>query len=204
VRSDGSAWEWVREVYPGGLCLSFAEGRAADEMIAAFGVEPAAAAVLTLPQAREEFEDDPNVFRAGETGGWGFLVEEFSGDHRAQLCELSTGRQGVSACWVSEKAMSTLAYYEDGREICHFEPDARYGGPPDPATLRFRPAMRRVGLGPDTDRDPAATSLVAATLDLLTVEFGIRLAAEQAVGPLLTGEVEIDMSWLDGPATGPG
>jgi hypothetical protein len=37
----------------------------------------------------------------------------------------------------------------------------------------------------------------------VTAEFGIRLTQEQLVGPLLTGEVEIDMSWLDDPRPGP-
>jgi hypothetical protein len=93
-------------VYTLGFRFVFVEGRSAAEMIAACGVDPAAARVQTLQEALDEYEDDP-FFRTGETAGWGFLAEELDGDSRDGLLrELSAGRRGVLVAWVSEKAMT--------------------------------------------------------------------------------------------------
>jgi len=105
--------------------------------------------------------------------------------------------------WVSEEAMTVLDHYEDGQRIRSLQPDAPAEGTPAPEVVLVRPTLSQVVLSPDALRDQADTSTVIATLDLLTTEFGIRLEREQVVGPLLTGEVEIDMSWLDDPRPRP-
>ena len=70
-------------------------------MLTAFGVDPAAAEMMTFDEAADEFFDYPDVYRVGETGGWGFAFEEFGGDaHEAQLRELSAGA-GRSRCSAS-------------------------------------------------------------------------------------------------------
>ncbi len=194
-----STWAWVPQVYPLGFRFAFVEGAGAGEMITACGVDPSTAQMRTLQEALDEYEDDP-FFRTGEAAGWGFLVEELDGDSRdSLLSELSAGRRGVMVAWVSEKAMTVLDHYEDGHRIRSLQPDAPAEGTPVPETVLVSPTLSQVVLSPDALRDQADTSLVVATLDLLTTEFGIRLEREQVIGPLLTGEVDIDMSWLDEP-----
>jgi hypothetical protein len=57
--------------------------------------------------------------------------------------------------------------------------------------------MRRVGLNPDGAVDLDRIDPAIAALDLVTELFGVRLDAEALRGPLLTGRVEPDMSWMD-------
>ena len=57
--------------------------------------------------------------------------------------------------------------------------------------------MRRVGLDPDGEVDLDLISPAIAALDLVTELFGVRLDAATARGPLLTGRVEPDLSWMD-------
>jgi hypothetical protein len=186
----------VPEVYPLGFRLSFAEGRGPDAVLAAFGVDPADAEPLTREATAEELGIDPGLYRAGETAGWGFVVEEFGGDHDEQLEALSLGGRAVSVCKL-ESGLSVFEYHEDGERICWFEPlasDRRRGPDPD----RFVDAMRRVGLDPDRGPNLALTAPAVAALDLVTDLFGIRLGRETAEGVLLTGAVEPDMAWLEG------
>ncbi|MCO1657384.1 DUF6461 domain-containing protein [Pseudonocardia humida] len=195
MTSGVSGWAWTARVYPGGYQLSFAEGRTAAEMLAAFGVDPAAARMMTPLEAFEEFEGDPGVFRAGETGGWGFAVEEYTDPVPEQLLALSVGTRAVSV-FRNLAGPHALSYFEDGAATFACEPlfpRWRHGSDAD----RFLEPMRAVGFDPDVEVDLDAFDPDMAALDLLTVAFGIRLTEEQMTGPLLTGEVEIDMSWLD-------
>jgi uncharacterized protein DUF6461 len=197
VTSADSPWAWVPQQYALGFRFVFVEGRSAEEMIAACGVDPAAAEVRTQQEAVDEYADDP-FFRTDETAGWGFLVEEVDGDDRdALLRELSAGRRGVVVTWVSEEAMIGIDHYEDGRLVRSFAPEAPHEATPGPEEVLVRPTLAQVVGVPQ--RSPAEIALVTATLDLVTAEYGIRLDREQVEGPLLTGEVEVDTSWLDDP-----
>jgi hypothetical protein len=203
MTSTDSPWAWVTQVYSLGFRFAFVEGRDAAEMIAACGVDPAAAQVLTEEEAVDEYADDP-FFRTGETSGWGFLTEEVDGDGRDDLlCELSAGRRGVLVTWVSVEESMVLDYYEDGRCVRSLQPQAP-DPDPGPEAVLVDPTPAQVIRSAGAHRDPVETARVSAALDLVTAEFGIRLTREQVVGPLLTGEVEIDMSWLDAPSGGAG
>jgi hypothetical protein len=136
------------------------------------------------------------MYRVGETGGWGFAIEEFGGDHDDVLRALSVGGRAVSVSRV-ESAMSVFEYYDDGERTMWFEPlfpSRRTGRDAD----RFVDAMRRVGLDPDSRPNLALTAPAVAALDLVTDLFDIRLDRETAEGVLLTGAVEPDMAWPEG------
>jgi hypothetical protein len=186
----------VPEVYPRGYRFSFVEGRGPDQVLAAFGVDPGDAEPLSREATEEEFGADPGLYRAGEAGGWGFLIEEFGGEHAEQLRALSTGARAASVCRV-ESGISVFEYFEDGELTCWFEPlvpSRRTGRDAD----RFADAMRRVGLDPDSRPNLALIAPAVAALDLVTDLFGVRLDRSTAEGVLLTGAVEPDMAWLEG------
>jgi hypothetical protein len=196
VRSAGSAWAWVPEAYSLGYRFSFAEGHRPDAVLVASGVDPADAEPLTREATAEEFGVDPGTYRVGETGGWGFLVEEFGGDHDAVLRALSVGGRAVSVSRV-ESAMSVFEYYEDGERTLWFEPlipARRTGRDAD----RFVEAMRRVGLDPDSRPNLALIAPAVAALDLVTELFDIRLDRDTAEGVLLTGAAAADLAWSEG------
>jgi hypothetical protein len=177
MSSTDSPWAWVPEVFQLGYLFTFVEGLSAAEMIAACGVDSATAEVKTWREAVDECESDV-FFRTGVTAGWAFLTEHFDGDYRDDRTrELSRGRRAVVATCAGMEEVAWLDYFEDGRCIRRF---------------------------PEPVRQQAATPLMYVTLDLLTAEHGIRLDRAQVEGPLLTGEPEIDMSWLDTPSGGAG
>jgi hypothetical protein len=203
MQSTDSPWAWIPQVYPLGFRFTFAEGRDAGEMIAACGVDPEAAQMLTLRKALEEYEDDYSFFRTGETAGWGFLLEQLDGEDRSErLHELSVGRRGVLVTWVEVKGRAGLDRYEDGRHTGSVWTAERQEDFAAPEAVLVNPTLDQVRLSPEALRQRAWTRVVAETLDLLTAEYGIRLDREQVEGPLLTGEAEIDMSWLDDPRPG--
>jgi hypothetical protein len=186
----------VPEVYPQGYRFSFAEGRGPDALLAAFGVDPADAEPLTREATAEEFGVDPGTYRVGESGGWGFLVEEVGGSHTDQLRELSTGGRAVSVCRVGS-GTSLFEYYEDGERTLWFEPlfpDRRRGRDAD----RFLDAMGRVGLDPGGRLNLALVAPAVAALDLATDVSGVRLTREAAEGVLLTGAAAPDLAWSEG------
>jgi hypothetical protein len=164
-------------------------------VLTAFDVIPAEAEMMTFGEAGEEFYDYPNAYRAGEAGGWGFALEEFGGDHDAQLRELPAG--GGRSRWSAS------------RPVCPFSPTSRTASrpatssrcPPTTGSVPKRTASARRCAGSGwtrTDRvDLDLISPSIAALDLVTELFGVRLDAATARGPLLTGRVEPDLSWTD-------
>jgi Family of unknown function (DUF6461) len=190
-----SGWGWIHEVYPDAFLLSFFEGHDAGEVIAAFGIDPAEAEVMPFDEALEEYDEYPDVYRTGETGGWGFADGLVIVDHDEQLRRLSAGGRAVSVLRLAS-GPSGFAYFEDGERTCSFEPlfpAHRTGRDAD----RFVAEMRRVGLDPDGEVDLDRVVPAIAALDLVTELFGVRLDAETLRGPLLTGRVEPDLSWMD-------
>jgi hypothetical protein len=195
VSAAESGWEWIREVYREGFLLSFFEGHDAGAVIAAFGIEPAAAEMMTLDEAQEEYYDYPDVYRTGATGGWGFVDGLMIADHDAQLRRLSTGGRAVSVFEVAT-GVTGFSYFEDGEQTCSFEPlfpTRRAGRDAD----RFLAEMRTVGLDPETEGGDDRVAPWLAALELVTELTGVRLDAATMRGPLLTGRVEPDLSWMD-------
>jgi hypothetical protein len=196
VRSAGSAWAWVPEAYSLGFRFSFAEGHGPDAVLTAVGVDPADAEPLTREASAEEFGVDPGLYRAGETARWGFVIEEFGGDHDDALRALSVGGRAVSVSRV-ESAVSVFEYYEDGERTLWFEPlmpARRTGRDAD----RFVDAMRRVGLDPDSRPNLALIAPAVAALDLVTDLFGIGLDRATVEGVLLTGASATELAWSEG------
>jgi hypothetical protein len=194
---EGSSWAWIGRYESLGFCLTLAQRRTGEEMLAAFGVDAASAELMTMAEADAEFGADLPVVRAGQDGEWGFAFERFGqvGSTGEALAGLSAGTRAVSVFHLAN-ALGRLTIVENGSLVCGFEPlfpGNREGSDP----RRFEPLMRGVGLDPDAGPDLARVDPVVAALELVTLAFGVRLRAELVEGPLRTGEVEPDMSWLD-------
>lgn len=194
---SGSDWAWITRFSSLGFSLSFAEGRTARGMLAAFGVDESAAESMTAREAGEEFGFDYPVVRAGRVGDWGFAFEELgrAGSDPDALKTLSAGGRVISV-FRTGNAVSRFTYLREGVVICAFDPSFpldRDGAEPD----LLREAMRSVGLDPDAAPVASGADPVIAALELLTLAFDLRLDGDIVDGPLATGEVEPDSSWLD-------
>lgn len=183
--------------YSLGFRFSFFEGREPDALLTAFGIDPDDAEPLTREATAEEFGVAPHTYRVGASGGWGFVLEEFGGNHTRVLRTLSAGSRRAVTVTRVEDGTSSFEYYEDGECTCWFEPlfpDRRRGRDAD----RFLSGMRRVGLDPSSRPNLALIAPAVAALDLVTDAFGIRLTRETADGVLLTGAAEPSLAWLEG------
>jgi hypothetical protein len=194
-----SEWDWVRETALDiGGSFTFARGVSAEQVISAFGMNPAHARLvpgarieeaLRYPDWRDTSPREHPWIRVGVAGEWGFAVDESSGGYGGYeedaALELSAGRDAV--LFTHTAGPDAFHYYVDGIEVTGFEPLLawdRDGTDPD----RFLPQMRLAGLEIDDQgdleedfRDP-----VIALLEMLTLALGIRLPREVAFGPLFT------------------
>jgi len=197
----GSGWDWISQTNwrdTGGIMM-FVRGGTPERVMEAFGMAPRTARLL---RARDVFEtpyrqeDDSGAvipwIRVGTAGEWAFAIDEsscgYGGYEEDAARELSAG---TDLAWVTHTmTIDTFDYYRDGTEVTHFDPVLswqRSGTDPD----RFVPAMRQAGFDVDEPPDDDDAELppggyVIAVLEMLTIEFGIRLPAEVALGPLLT------------------
>jgi len=196
VDVEGAGWSWIRRYESLGFCLTAVAGRTDREILDAFGVAEDSIERLTMAEADVRLGTELPVIRAGQVDGWGFAFENFGGEGSdgEAMTRLAAGTRAF-AVWHLATALGRFSYVEDGVLVCAFEPlfpHRREGADPD----RFTGPMARVGLPPDGTPDPQRVDPVVAALELATLAFGVRLPAELVEGPLLTGAVEPDMSWL--------
>jgi Family of unknown function (DUF6461) len=193
-------WEWAQE---GDLeimgSLTFVRGATPEQIIVAYGMDPAAARMLPAARASEvirlpAWDDSLDVIRpwirAGRTGEWAFGVDDGNTAGLPGAGEIVSGlSRGTDAVWFTwnPKPVDDFQYLVDGVKVTEFEPlmsPWRYGTEPD----RFVPWMRQAGL--DVDPPPDNAELTGdpriQLLEMLTLALGIRLSREVALGPLLT------------------
>lgn len=184
--SASAQWAWVREEYPNGIRLTFVRGISPERITAALGADPANSQWLT---AEVTYETLGHPFaRVGRSGEWAFCIDNcfFNvGRFSPTARELSAGTE---LALMDSLTSDYFFYFADGTEVTSFEPLMAFdrgGSDPD----RFVPQMREVGLDVEQPPDDAAISDVnpaIATLDMLTLAFGIRLSRDVALGPLAT------------------
>jgi hypothetical protein len=198
---DRFDWGYVAETtLDVGGSVTFARGASPEQIMRAFGMNPANARlapepwseilkVLPHPDWQETYPPEHPWIRVGVVGDWGFAIDEsaagYGGYEEEAATELSAGTDAV--LFMHNQALDDFYYYVDGTLVTHFEPLGawdRFGTDPD----RFLPQMRQVGLRVDPP-DPGAGDFrnpQLALLEMLTLAFGIRLPREVASGPLLT------------------
>jgi hypothetical protein len=197
-----SGWEWMGsdDIRIVGS-LMFARKVSAERIIEAFGMDPAAARLVTADGvsgalSHPLWDEDHPWIRAGTLGDWGFalsLTDLDMTDRRDNVArKLSSGTDVAVVAWT--QTVDTFEYWEDRVMVTLFEPlmaSHRSGSEPD----RFLAEMREAGLEterPDPQEDASAVQRaeqsdpIIAVLDMLTRALGIRLPAEVALGPLLT------------------
>lgn len=197
-------WGWVRQspdISLGGL-LIFVRGSSPQQMIAAYGMNPQAARMMTWAEISGSLPPGgPPWMRAGQAGQWAFTIEVVTqlGLEGDVARRLSAGTEAVEVCWTA-KPNSSVRYLADDVLVTGFEPGmewGRVGREPD----RFLPAMRELGLRVDRPAPPQHPTArgnleeerrrprrdpVVAALAMLTLTLGIQLPGEVATGPLLT------------------
>lgn len=184
--SASAQWAWVQEEYPNGIRLTFVRGISPERITAALGADPRDSRWLT---AEVTYETLGHPFaRVGRSGEWAFCIDNcfFNvGDFSPTARELSARTE---LALMDSLTSDYFFYFADGTEVTSFEPLLAFdrgGSDPD----RFVDQMRQVGLDVEQPPDDAALSDVnpeIATLDMLTLAFGIRLSRDVALGPLAT------------------
>lgn len=181
MTTAASAWQWFPAEFDPLVCATFARGVTPDQVIEAFGANPADARLLTAEDAREEGAS----VRVGRAGEWAFALDDGCADpwERERISTALSAATEVVTYEINPE-LSHFRYYANGDEVTSFEPllaHDRAGTEPD----RFLPLMRQAGLraddADDDDGDPDIALLV-----MLTLAFGIRLSLEETAGPLLT------------------
>lgn len=199
-------WGWVgRRLGEEGGCLTFVHGVGVEHLLTAYGMDAAAATMVTLDQALGRYperqaggEPVPWV-RVGVSGDWTFAVEtdSFLGS-TSVVGPASEGTRAAVVHW-TPKPNHWVAYYEDGTCVIEFEPRMEWSlGGSDPG--RFQPQLRELGIlerPPPPPRLPSGKRDIEAIrrqyrnpalqgLSFLTLAFGIRVPEATATGPLLT------------------
>jgi hypothetical protein len=184
-------WDWVTAEYQDGVGLIFARGATPEQLIEAFGADPAAALRVTAEVAYETL-GYPWI-RAGQAGEWAFAINYSSLPLEGPALQLSAGTE-IARFEIGPNA-DYFYFYADGVEVTSFEPLMaydRWGTDPD----RFLASMSQAGL--DVDPPPDADDEVAeieqdlriALLYMLTLALGIKVPREVGLGQLLTFQPE--------------
>lgn len=189
-------WIWVKRYAPLAFCMLFAHAVSTDELLAAYGCDPASARMLTWDEMVEDEDlgdiwEDPGsapIVRIGRTGDWAFGFEALGLEGaRPELAKhLPVGTETVSL-GVSGNAFSWFRHAVNGVAITEFEPLAPYqrrGTDPD----RLAPQLRRVGLNPVGPIDLDAVDPTVAALDLATTAWGLHISEAMITGPLLSAQ----------------
>lgn len=205
-------WRWVsRRLGEEGGCLTFVHGARIEHMLAAYGMNAAAATMVTLDQALERFPQhepggDPVPWvRIGASGDWAFAIEPDSLlGSTSVAASASEGTRAAVIHW-TPKPNHWVAYYEDGACVIEFEPRMEWSlGGSDPG--RFQPQLRELEIlerPPPPPRLPSGKRDIEAIrrqhrdpvlqgLGFLTLAFGVRVPEVTATGPLLTCQRSAD------------
>lgn len=187
-------WDWMQDHRDLGVlgCWTFVRDRTPAQAMAAFGMDPATARMLTFDESFPAFsgrkDQQGNTLpwaRFGTFGEWTFALEFESrlGHTRGGVDRsLLIGTQAAHVWWSVEEC--EVGFSEDGRGVVAFEPCMEWslvGTEPD----RFAPQMRELGIMPCPDLGDCPPRVIHM-LAFLTAIADIRLSEEVALGPLLT------------------
>lgn len=195
-------WDWVGETSLDiGGTFTFARGASPEQIVTAFGMNPAKARLVPASDVTQALHDPDWLrteppehpwIRVGVAGEWGFALDESmagsGGYEDAAVAALAASTEVV--LFTHTQTIDDFRFCADGTLVTMFEPlrgSDRYGTEPD----RFVEQMRQVGLHVDIDDDDDdAVNPMIALLQMLTVALGIWVPRDLALGPLLTVQRE--------------
>ncbi|KAB8191743.1 hypothetical protein FH608_027605 [Nonomuraea phyllanthi] len=188
-------WAWVSRPMAVGLggFWTFALNRTPAQVIESFGMDPAAARMMTLEEGMAAYDTRLDEggrpipwIRVGTHGKWAFAFEDMTAVGQHAAGRLSAGTRAAYISW-TPNGDHEVALYEDGRCVVAFEPWMRWSlSGSDPA--RFEPQMQETGVMPcpeDAGRVHHPSRMVLM-LGFLTRVAGLRIPERVARGPLLT------------------
>ena len=193
-------WDWVEETALDiGGTFTFARGASPEQVMTAFGMNPAKARLVSASDVTQALHDPDWLrteppehpwIRVGVAGEWGFALDESmagsGGYEDAAAAALAASTDVV--LFTHTQTIDYFSYSAGGTATTSFEPMGgceRHGTEPD----RFVEQMRQVGL-PTTIGDDRAVNPMIALLQMLTVALGIWVPRDLALGPLLTVQRE--------------
>jgi hypothetical protein len=191
-------WDWVNETFDIGGSFILARGASPEQMMTAFGMNPARARLVPASDAAQALHDPDWLrteppehpwIRVGVAGEWGFALDVstagYGGYEEDAVAALAASAEVV--LFTHTQTIDNFRYYADGALVIMFEPGMldRYGSEPD----RFVEQMRQVGL-PTVIGDDRAADYTIALFQMLTIALGIRVPRDLALGPLLTVQRE--------------
>ncbi len=193
-------WDWVAETALDiGGTFTFARGASPEQVMTAFGMNPAKARLVPASDVAQALHDPDWLrtyppehpwIRVGVAGEWGFALDESmagsGGYEDAAAAALAASTDVV--LFTHTQTIDYFSYSAGGTATTSFEPMGgweRHGTDPD----RFVEQMRQVGL-PTAIGDDRAVNPMIALLQMLTVALGIWVPRDLALGPLLTVQRE--------------
>ena len=194
-------WDWVRETALDiGGSFTFARGASPEQIMRAFGMNPARARLVAASDVAQALHDSDWLrteppehpwIRVGVAGEWGFALDEstagYGGYEDDAAAALAASTDVVLL--THTQTIDYFSYSAGGTATTSFEPGGLdlYGTEPD----RFVEQMRQVGLRTAIgDAVDDAVDPVIAVLRMLTIALGIRVPRDLALGPLLTVQRE--------------
>lgn len=196
---------WVEE-YPGfseGYCIAFARGLSAPELLDRMGCDVRASVMLTPAEAAQRMLDSDGfmlgskhgIIRAGESQGWGFAIEEFSGQALDADVLAAVSEGTVALAFFSNGSLRAFSYAEAGRHLWIWEPG--YVVDPDHIPTQLVPPLTAVGLTAADgqvveypDAEPEFQALLA--LSMASRQFGVALTPQDVAGSLLAAPRRAD------------
>jgi hypothetical protein len=186
----GENWTWIHRVCPPeGCCLVFARGITAEQMIAAYSLDPGSARLLSQDRKSEAFEHpimdgqgqvECPVIATGRGGEWAFAIDDgflaLNLATKGQGLALPEGTEGALVRWTG--TIDTVEYWSGYGLSASFEP-----GMDDPEMFLGEAGLD-VEVADQVDFDEAERPYLAA-LDMLTLAIGLQLSEEIVTGPLL-------------------
>jgi hypothetical protein len=196
-------WEWVDETALAiGGSFTFARGASPEQIMTAFGMNPAKARLVPASDVAQALHDPDWLrteppehpwIRVGVAGEWGFALDESmagsGGYEDAAAAALAASTDVV--LFTHTQTIDYFSYSAGGTATTSFEPMGgceRHGTEPD----RFVEQMRQVGL-PTAIGDDRTVDPMIALLQMLTIALGIWVPRDLALGPLLTVQRETAM-----------
>ncbi|NBE55147.1 DUF6461 domain-containing protein [Streptomyces boluensis] len=183
---------WLMEFSDLGFCLTLTRNRNAEDVIRAYGIDPAHARPLPLDAF---LEVDPNgtgvdegtVIRFGHSGQNAFSLEylDTKGGRHPVLANLSAGTETVVLTEAAD-AMTLFRHARDGVRLSSFEPDAPQETLNGPGPHTYAELLQRVITERATDDEADRKTALQDTLRVVHDQYGELPAPAQLSGPLLT------------------
>ncbi|MDQ8707988.1 DUF6461 domain-containing protein [Streptomyces sp. LHD-70] len=183
---------WLMEFSDLGFCLTLTRDRITEDVIRAYGIDPAQARLLPLDDFLEvdpggTGADEGTVIRFGHSGVTAFSLEYIgtTGGQNPVLAHLCSHTETI-ALTATADGMTSVKHARDGVPLSSFEPDAPQETRSGPGPHTFAELLQRVIAERATDDEADRRTDLQDALRLVHDQYGDLPDPATLSGPLLT------------------